>query len=149
MSIKINCAKQLPHWQHLLRGITAVMFIFAMTIDTSSAADVEVEALKETSSRHDLDIQDSKSRLDKNKFEIDELRGKDNDRASRIASIEAAIDALKLELTNIQLTPGPSGPQGLPGTDGLQGPAGPRVYRVSQALLDQRVPSVHKVLQVH
>ena len=45
----------------------------------------------------------------------------DNDRASRIAAIEAAIEELKQELANIQLTPGPQGPPGEQGPQGIPG----------------------------
>jgi septal ring factor EnvC (AmiA/AmiB activator) len=79
-----------------------------------AADDVEILQLQDKTAEHDLEIQDSRGRLDLNRgdinrhqADIDDLRHSDNDKASRIAAIEAAIAALQQELADLQQTPGP------------------------------------------
>ena len=79
----------------LSAGLVIVSAMFVTLTGASQAADVEVEELKQTTSRHDMDIQDSINKLDKNRFDIDDLRTKNQDRASRLAAIEAMVEALK------------------------------------------------------
>jgi hypothetical protein len=111
----------------------------------AQATEEEVEALKSKTDVHDTEIQDAKGKLDLNRGDIDRhqsdidaLRHSDNDKASRIAEIEAAIAALQQELANIELTPGPQGEPGPQGPQGEPGPPGtngvesePRITRVS------------------
>ena len=85
-------------------------------IGTVSATTVQAE--------NEQDVELLKSKTSKHEFDIDDLRAKTNDRASRIAAIEAAIEALKIELANIQLTPGPQGPIGPIGPEGPKGDKG-------------------------
>lgn len=113
-------------------GLTAAILLAAGLLASTAwaqATEQEVEQLKTKTSEHDLEIQDSRAKLDHHQTDIDDLRHSGNDRSSRIAEIEAAIAALQQELADIELTPGPEGPegpQGEPGPAGPQGEPGPQ-----------------------
>ena len=98
-----------------------VLVVPVLVLCSVAQADetADLEQLKSKTSSHD-------SRLDRDRSDIDALRQSNNDRASRIAEIEAAIAALKQELVDLQQTPGPQGEQGPQGPQGPAGPVGPQ-----------------------
>jgi len=111
---------------------TLLLAGFLATTAWAEPTEEEVEALKSKTNVHDTEIQDARGKLDHNRgdidrhqSDIDDLRHQSNDKASRIAEIEAAIAALQQELAEIELTPGPQGEPGPAGPEGPEGPQGP------------------------
>ncbi len=69
------------------------------------------------------DVSTTKSKADKNKADIDSLKG---GLPAEIAARIAADEALQLQIDTIELTPGPEGPEGPQGPQGPQGEQGPK-----------------------
>ena len=109
---------------------TILFFIFSL-IGNVLIADPVFTSIAEA------DKADGKIKLKKKLKQKRDKRENDKDNDSngiprKISNLQAQINALQVELDNIQLTPGPAGPQGPAGSDGADGavgaagPAGPQ-----------------------
>jgi hypothetical protein len=105
---------------------TVLFFIFSLT-GNLFITDIAFTSTAYAQSKKDGKIKLKKGAKKKGKRDGD----KDSDRGNRgipqqIASLQAEIDALEQELTNIGSTPGPAGPAGADGATGATGPVGPQ-----------------------
>jgi hypothetical protein len=95
--------------------LIAVLFSFFLCGNVWAVDDVAIQELQ-------TDVSSTKSKADKNKADIENLKG---GLPAEVAARKAADADLQNQINSIELTPGPQGPQGEQGPVGSQGVPGP------------------------